>query len=148
MPQKRYLKSDFWHFLNKILVPHSATRLAAPVTLTPHRVEYGVIHPPTPSSSPVTVLYCTVMYCTVLYCTKSPPEELEVGGHRPPYLLVSQYYTKFAKKYQKNKQFAKNLKKNSKINQNCPQKTAKNLQYCPKLAKIATIEQPKLSNIG
>ena len=46
-----------------------------------------------------TVLYCTVMYCIILYCTevylgaqsapKSPPEELEVGGHRPPYLLVS-----------------------------------------------------------
>ena len=130
-----------------MLVPHSATRLAAPVTLTPHRVEYGVIHPLTPSSSPVTVLYCTVLYCTVLYCTvlyctvlyctvlyctvlyctvlyctvlyctvlycnvlyciilyctvqylgaprapKSPPEELEVGGRRPPYLLVKYIY--------------------------------------------------------
>ena len=52
-----------------MLVPHSATRLAAPVTLTPHRVEYGVIHLQTPFSSPVTVLYCTVLYCTVLYCT-------------------------------------------------------------------------------
>ena len=52
-----------------MLVPHSATRLAAPVTLTPHRVEYGVNHHLTPSSSPVTVLYCTVLYCTVLYCT-------------------------------------------------------------------------------
>ena len=109
------LRSDFCHFLNKMLVPHSATRLAAPVTLTPHRVEYGVSHPLTPSSSYVTELYCTVMYCTllyyiVLYCTvlyciifyctvlylgaqratKSPPEELEVGGRRPPYLLA--YY--------------------------------------------------------
>ena len=65
---KEFFKSDFWHFLNKMLVPHSATRLAAPVTLTPHRVEYGVIHPLTPSSSPVTVLYCTVLYCTILYC--------------------------------------------------------------------------------
>ena len=52
-----------------MLVPHSATRLAAPVTLTLHRVEYGVSHHLTPSSSPVTVLYCTVLYCTVLYCT-------------------------------------------------------------------------------
>ena len=57
------------HIFFYILVPHSATRLAAPVTLTPHRVEYGVSHPLTPSSSPVTVLYCTVLYCTVLYCT-------------------------------------------------------------------------------
>ena len=43
-----------------------------------------------------TVLYCTVLYCTVLYyivlyCTVSPPEELEVGGHRPPYLQVYKY---------------------------------------------------------
>ena len=56
-----------------------------------------------------TVLYCTVLYCIILYCTvlyyialyctvlylgaqrapKYPPEELEVGAHRPPYLLVS-----------------------------------------------------------
>ena len=91
-----------------MLVPHSATRLAAPVTLTQHRVEYGVIHPLTPSSSYVTVLYyivlyctllyCIILYCIILYCTvlylearrapKSPLEELEVGGHRPPYLLV------------------------------------------------------------
>ena len=56
-------------FFLHILVPHSTTRLAAPVTLKPHRVEYGVNHPLTPSSSPVTVLYCTVLYCTVLYCT-------------------------------------------------------------------------------
>ena len=100
-PIKGFSKSDFWHFLNKMLVPHSATRLAAPVTLTPHIVEYGVIHPLTTSSSPVTVLYsvyCTVLYCITLYCTelylgaqrdpKSPPEELEAGGLRPPYLLV------------------------------------------------------------
>ena len=126
-PKKRLFKSDFWHFLNNMLVPHSATRLAAPDTLTPHRVEYGVIRLQTPFSSSVTVLYCTVLYCTVLYCTvlyctvlyctvlyctvlyctvlyctvlyctlftvlylgarrapKSPPDELEVGGHRPP----------------------------------------------------------------
>ena len=39
-------------------------------TDTTHVVEYGVSHPLTPSSSPVTtVLYCTVLYCTVLYCT-------------------------------------------------------------------------------
>ena len=50
-----------------MLVPHSATRLAAPVTLAPHKVEYGVSHPLTPSYSPVTVLYCNVLYCTVLY---------------------------------------------------------------------------------
>ena len=61
-----------------MLVPHSATRLAAPVTLAPHRVEYGVSDHLTPSSSPVTVLYC-----------KSLPEDLEVEGHRPLYLLVS-----------------------------------------------------------
>ena len=77
----------------KRLVPHSATRLAAPVTLTPHRVEYGVTHPLTPSSSHVTVLYCTVLYCTVLYlgahrAPKSPLEELEVGGHRLPFLVL------------------------------------------------------------
>ena len=45
-----------------------------------------------------TVLYCTVLYCTILYCTvlylgarrapKSPPEEIEVEGCRPLYLLV------------------------------------------------------------
>ena len=95
-PKKGFLKSDFWHFLNKMLVPHSATRLAAPVTLTPHRVEYGVIHPLTPSSWYCTVLYCNLLYYIVLYCTvfraqrapKSPPEELKVGGRRPPYLLV------------------------------------------------------------
>ena len=52
-----------------MLVPHSATRLAASVTLTPHTVEYGVICLQTPFSSPITVLYCTVLYCTVLYCT-------------------------------------------------------------------------------
>ena len=51
VPPKRGFKSDFWNFLNKILVPHSATRLAATVTLAPHRVEYGV---------------CTVLYCTVI----------------------------------------------------------------------------------
>ena len=45
-----------------------ATRLAAPVTLTPHRVEYEVSHHQTPSPYPVTVLYCTVLYCTVMYC--------------------------------------------------------------------------------
>ena len=65
--KKWFQKSDFWHFLNKMLVPHSATRLTAPVTLTPHRVEYGVICLQTPFSSPVTVLYCNVLYCTVLY---------------------------------------------------------------------------------
>ena len=42
------------------------------------------------------VLYCTVLYCTVVYlraqrAPKSPLEELEVGGHRPPYLLVTKY---------------------------------------------------------
>ena len=78
-----------------MLVPHSATRLAAPVTLTPHRVEYGLWSDPPPDTI---LMYCTVMYCNVLYCTvlylgaqratKSPPKELEVGGHRPPYLLV------------------------------------------------------------
>ena len=68
-PKKGFKKSDFWRFLNNMLVPHSATRLAAPVTLTSHRVEYGVICLQTPFSSPVTVLYCTVLYCTVLYCT-------------------------------------------------------------------------------
>ena len=55
-------------FLNKMLVPHSATRLAASVTLAPHSVEYGVCHLLTPSSSPVPVLYCTVLYYTILYC--------------------------------------------------------------------------------
>ena len=45
-----------------------------------------------------TVLYCNVLYCIILYSTvlylgaqrapKSHPEELEVGGRRPPYLLV------------------------------------------------------------
>ena len=62
-PKKGFLKSDFWHFLKKMLVPYSATRLAAPVTLAPHRVEYGVSHLLTPSSS--LVLYCNVLYCTV-----------------------------------------------------------------------------------
>ena len=57
-----------------MLVPHSATRLAAPVTLIP-------------SSSPVTVLHCIVIYCIILYYTVL--EELEVGGRRPPYLLVN-----------------------------------------------------------
>ena len=56
-------------FFFYILVPYSATRLAAPVILTPHRVEYGVSHHLTPSSSPVTVLYCTVLHCTALHCT-------------------------------------------------------------------------------
>ena len=69
VPQKGALKSDFRYFFNKMLVPHSATRLAAPVTLVPHRMEYGMSHTLTPSSSPVTVLYYTVLYCTVLYCT-------------------------------------------------------------------------------
>ena len=32
-------------------------------TDTTHGVDYGVSHPLTPSSSPVTVLYCTVPYC-------------------------------------------------------------------------------------
>ena len=68
-PKKGFKKVIFGVLFNKMLVPHSATRLAAPVTLTPHRVEYGVCHLLTPSSSPVTVLYCTVLYCTVLYCT-------------------------------------------------------------------------------
>ena len=56
-------------------------------------------------SPPDTILlfcYCTVLYCIILYCTvlylgtwrapKSPPEELEVGGRRPPYLLVPLYF--------------------------------------------------------
>ena len=101
-PKMGFKKIIYGIFLNKMLVPHSATRLAAPVTLTPHRVEYGVIHLQIPSSSPVTVLYCNVLYCIILYCIvlylgaqrapKSPPEELEVGGRRPPYLLVVQYW--------------------------------------------------------
>ena len=66
---KRFFFKWFLAFFNKMLVPHSATKLAAPVTLSPHRVEYGVSHPLTPSSSPVTVLYCTILYCTVLHCT-------------------------------------------------------------------------------
>ena len=142
-----------------MLVPHSATRLAVPVTLTPYRVKYGVSPPPDIIllSCYCTILYCTVLYCTVLYCTvlyctvlyctilycnvlyctvlyctvlyctvlyctvlyctvlyctvlyctvlyctvlycivlilycKSPSEELEVGGCRPPYLLVCLY---------------------------------------------------------
>ena len=92
-PKKALKNMIFWCFLNKMLVPHSATRLAAPVTLTHYIVEYGVIHPMTPSSSPVTELYCNVLYYIILYCTVlylgahrapiSPPEELEVGGRRP-----------------------------------------------------------------
>ena len=60
-PKKGFKKSNCLCFLNKMLVPHSATRLAAPVTLTPHRVEYGMRHHLTPSPSPITVLYCTVL---------------------------------------------------------------------------------------
>ena len=66
-PKKGFFKSDFWRFLNKMLVSHSATRLAAPVTLTPHGVEYGVSHPLTPSSSPVTVLYCIYFWIWSLF---------------------------------------------------------------------------------
>ena len=88
-----------------MLVPHSANSQTSSTchTDTTHGVEYGVSHPLTPSS-PGTVLYCTVLYSTVLYCIilyctavlylggqrapKSPPDKLEVGGHRPLYHLV------------------------------------------------------------
>ena len=124
VPKKRCFKQVIFSvFLNKMLVPHSATRLAAPVTLAPHRVEYGVSHHPD-----TILLYCTVLHCTVLciatlpHCVQplcpdivsvnsmsvaccwvasprgwdpatSPPQELEVGTHRAPYLLVVEYHS-------------------------------------------------------
>ena len=86
-----------------------------------------VSHPLTPSSYPVTVLYCTVLYCTVLYCIilystvlylgaqrapKSPPEELEVGGRRPP---IHSSYLNISVDSQHN---VTKLKKNNNLNQN------------------------------
>ena len=60
-PKKGFKQNYFQLFLNKMLVPHSATRLAAPVKLA-LALEYGVAPPDTILLS----CYCTIWYCTVL----------------------------------------------------------------------------------
>ena len=69
-PKKGFLKSDFQHFLEQNVSSTFCHQTSSTChTDTTHGVEYGVSHPLTPSSSPVTALYCTVPYCIVLYCT-------------------------------------------------------------------------------
>ena len=70
VPQKGFFLSDCLRFLEQNVSSTFCHQTSSTChTDTTHGVEYGVSHPLTPSSSPVTVLYCTVLYHTVLYCT-------------------------------------------------------------------------------
>ena len=60
-PKKGFYKGDFWRFLNKMLVPHSATRLVA--LYHTDTTQSGIWSDPPPDTI---LLYCTVMYCNVL----------------------------------------------------------------------------------